>query len=295
MRVLSVLSSKGGVGKTVTSLSLAVTLAAQGCKTLLVDADGSATASSFFRSFDELPDGSDGCCGIYDVLFHECRAVDAAREVRLNLALLASDPRMMKVDAALLRQPAADLLLARALRNVAAGEFEYAIVDTPGVWGGMVQNAVLASSHLIVPVNSEQMAYDIAVDTLSYVLNQMDAYERPCPQFRVLLTAYRETNACRDIAELALQTWPQNLFETRVRFTEEVKRLSADRKTIGDRKSATLREDYNNTAKEIISWLTTPTAQTRKPRRVAVKTGKPKTGKPKTGKTRTKAIGVTAA
>jgi chromosome partitioning related protein ParA len=64
MQVNSIVSSKGGVGKTTTSANLGGIAADAGLKTLLIDLDGQPTLSSYFPLEYQAPGGT------FDLLVH---------------------------------------------------------------------------------------------------------------------------------------------------------------------------------------------------------------------------------
>lgn len=274
--IISVINTKGGCGKTVTSVNLAAAMAMAGKRVLLIDLDGSFSATTYFLSIEATPPST-----IYDVMFGGVALADAVTALqttaltqaatKLQLAILAGDERMNLFERRVVEEDDPYFLLRGLFSPSPHREpypqfptvfdfgFDVVILDTPGLWGGVVRNATLASTHLIVPINSEQLALEQAQDTLERVARQSTACGVAPPQFRLLLTAYRETHASREVEELCRELWPHNVLKTRVRFTEEVKRLSSDRKTILQRKAATLREDYQNISKELDLWLSHPT------------------------------------
>ena len=75
-RVVAVVNQKGGVGKTTTAVNLAASIAASERKTLLVDREPQANASSAFNLADAEPQ-------IYDALIGECVMKDLVRPTEL--------------------------------------------------------------------------------------------------------------------------------------------------------------------------------------------------------------------
>jgi chromosome partitioning protein len=163
----------------------------------------------------------------------------------------------VKADRALEGEPGSDLRLRRALRGLA--EIEATLIDVPSGWGSVACNALCAATHLIIPINCDRFAYDCACDTLARLHQAREAYDLELPDVGVLLTAFDNSINAREIAALCEDTWPDRVFNTRIRHTVKIKELSLDGLTVlgaPPAKTGSAREDYENLFREIErKWL----------------------------------------
>ena len=266
--IISVINQKGGVGKTVTTINLAVSLARH-CRVLVIDTDPQYSLSAHFETSGEndgevtLPNSAQPSFAeqnfpeahgmtpdkdIYHVLLEECPLSAAVRSLQPNLEIVPSSPAMVIADQRLPHEPGGDLRLRRALRTPT---WDICLIDCPSGWGSIVHNALLASTHVIIPINSAPEALDVAHDTLTRAQRLFEAYEQPIPHFGFLLTMFRETLTAHGIDQQTRETWPAQTFATRIRNTEEIKKLALFRKTVADWKASTAREDYYHLAEEL--------------------------------------------
>lgn len=153
MKVLSIVSTKGGVGKTTTAANLGGFLADVGLRVLLVDLDVQPTLSSYF-SVTKRAAG-----GVYELL-----ALNESRPERLishtaivNLDLIVSNDERGELNSLLLQAPDGRLRL-RHLRQVFEPDYDLMLLDTQGARSVLLEMAVLASDLTLSPVTPELLA-----------------------------------------------------------------------------------------------------------------------------------------
>ncbi|WP_066267488.1 ParA family protein [Hydrogenophaga palleronii] len=153
MKVISVISTKGGVGKTTTAANLGGLVADAGLRVLLIDLDVQPTLSSYF----ELTHRATG--GIYELLaFNEQRPEQLiSRTVVEGLDLILSNDDRGELNTLLLHAPDGRLRL-RHLLPTLAPRYDLVLIDTQGARSVMLEMALLASHMALSPVTPEILA-----------------------------------------------------------------------------------------------------------------------------------------
>jgi chromosome partitioning protein len=159
--IYALANQKGGVGKTTTAVNLAACLAEAGERTLLIDLDPQANATS---GLGERANGTSS----FDLL--DGAAVDElAAETRFhNLELIPARPDLAGAAAVLTPRTDAERYLSQALRP-AASRYRFIFLDCPPSLGPLTVNALAAADRVLVPVQAEYYALEGVAQILSSI------------------------------------------------------------------------------------------------------------------------------
>src|SRR5204862_2820073 len=171
--VLAVVSQKGGVGKTTTAINLAAAFARRGTKTLLLDLDPQANSSISFLDplainlsvYELMMDGQlNGEMPIYKTPVENLDIVPA----RISLA---------KLESKLVGDFDAPFRLKDRIEPLKK-QYKVIIIDTPPTLGLITVNALVASSHVLVPIQSSYFALE-GTDDLLETIEKVKARPNP--------------------------------------------------------------------------------------------------------------------
>lgn len=156
MYTIAIANQKGGSGKTTTAVNLAACLSTKGYRSLLIDLDPQAQASTCLRVEERAPEGS-----VFDALL-ETRRAEGSLEglcVRISngLTLLPSTSITPDEEVSLASQPNRSGRLAESLAAV-KGDYDFAIIDCPPTLGILTQNALMAANAVLLTVETSFLA-----------------------------------------------------------------------------------------------------------------------------------------
>lgn len=226
--VLAIANQKGGVGKTTTAINLAAALALRKKRTLLIDLDPQSNASIAFL------EASDIQLSMFDVFSD--RAPEMSKVIRptkdANLFLAPAKLSLARLEQQLAGQFDAPYKLKDALAPVLK-DYEFIVIDTPPALGILTVNALVASSHLLVPIQAAYFAIE-GTDDLLETYGRIRS--RPNPNLKVLgvvITLYdRRTNISRDTHEQIRAVFGDALFKTRISKNVRLEESPAYKETI---------------------------------------------------------------
>jgi chromosome partitioning related protein ParA len=153
MLVTSVISTKGGVGKTTTAANLGGFCADAGLRVVLVDLDVQPTLSSYYALSGRA------AAGVYELLATNEQDVSrlASKTVIRGLDVVLSNDFTGQLNT-LLMHAADGRLRLRNLLPVFGPHYDLMLVDTQGARSVLLEAAILASGMVLSPVTPEILA-----------------------------------------------------------------------------------------------------------------------------------------
>lgn len=163
MSILSVVSPKGGVGKTTLALNLSFAFARRGWPTLLIDTD---PQGGIGRSIS----GDTACSdGLIAAVAGEAPIGELVVATRLPELSILPFGRATRGAAAELSRAMADGALLERLFAACSERADLVLVDTPAGLGGITLGTARASTHLVAPLQAEPLALRALVDVVELV------------------------------------------------------------------------------------------------------------------------------
>lgn len=208
--IISIANQKGGVGKTTTAINLSAAMALRGKRTLLIDLDPQANSTMSYLDITTLTHS------VYDaILDPKIVLADIIKPTaQANLWVAPSRIALAKLEGRLVGELDAHFRLKDRLSAV-KGQFDAIVIDCPPALGLLTVNALVASTHLLIPIQSSYFALE-GTDDLLETIEKVRSRANPELQIiGVVITMHdKRTALARDIRAQIDKVFGKKVFKT---------------------------------------------------------------------------------
>lgn len=254
--IISVVNQKGGVGKTTVVVNLAAAVARLGYPVLVIDLDPQANASTTLGLRDPyevkttiatvMSDKSDIASPWYDT-------------IEENVQLIYGHVQMTKVERELPRihMTIPAMVLRRRLSRMALNEDQIVLIDCPPTLSLLTVNALVASDHYLVPMESGSKYSLDGYEDLEELIQDVKDVNQDLNLLGILITKHDgRKNVCKAMRSAIERRFGEKVFKTTIVAGVKIQEAESQKKSVFqlDRQSTGAR-DFMDLGREVLARL----------------------------------------
>jgi chromosome partitioning protein len=243
MSIISIANQKGGVGKTTTTVHLADFLSQKKLKTLVIDFD--PQAHSTFTLCGHGPKAKKSLMDCFQTQGKNLTFKEILVPINPHLDLLPADLKLFSFDQIWSGKKNREYVLRDALKDLSK-EYQFVLIDCPPQLGLLSINAFLASSKLIIPIDSSAFAIEGSARALE-IVDLLDKKLKHPLDTHFLLTHYQAGSSFTKIIENELKKYQKYLFQTKIAHSPLFREASEKGQFIKNK-------NYQEFGEEFLKW-----------------------------------------
>ena len=256
MRKIAVISQKGGVGKTTTSMNLAHALALSGKKVLLIDMDPQANLST------SLGIHGNDVKGIAAVLLENESIEEHIISVKDMLDLVPAGGKLGELEFLADGGSRRGFLLEQATEKLSE-KYDFLLIDCPPSAGLLGMNAMLAVNELLIPVSSDYLSMQGLSRLLGIIQHVEEKLNRNSKKWIVITRYHQRRRLAKEVREKLLGYFPDRVLDTPIRESVALAESPSFGVSIFDYKKLSFgAQDYLSLAKDLVQKEVKPESKT---------------------------------
>lgn len=254
-KTICFVNNKGGSGKTTTCSNIGYGLSVLGKRVLMIDGDMQMNLSLSFLEEEEVLCHAAGRYNLYEGIKREEELTPYILPTKYEgVDLVPSSSLMSSIEYDLFQKRRREHIFESGIENIRqSGVYDYILIDAPPTLGGWVTNVLLASDHLIIPVEASPWGLFGLANMFDYLEDIRQKYERPKLLGIAVTKVDTRKNYVKQTVEALKELADVRVFDTCIRVDSAIEWAQDNNEPVMKyKKSSRSAKEYMELAEEIV-------------------------------------------
>ena len=227
-------NEKGGVGKSLITINVAIRRAQQGARVLIIDLDPEACATNFLLSDEQF---ENDYLTMLEVFKNDTKFKDAVLPTRYESVDIVPCRGKARRAEKFVRDENLGLLMESKLEGLRE-KYYLILFEVPPTFSNIIASAYITSNVVVIPTFPDSWSLESVMLTLEDVEEEAKKWGRPVPEMKVLLNKYRpDRTASKDAWSTMMNEFSSRVLPFQIKESADLQNSINEGKTIFEAKS----------------------------------------------------------
>lgn len=225
-------NEKGGVGKSLITINVAIKMAEQGARVLVVDLDPEACATNFLLKEDMEKEQ----LTMLEVFKNNKQFKDTILKTRYDFLDIVPCRGKARRAERFVRDENLAFLINDKLKTL-ENDYDLILFEVPPTFSSIVASAYISSDIVVIPTFPDAWSIESVMLTIEDVEEEAKKWRVPVPEMKVLLNKFRaDRSASKDAWDLVMQEFGSRVLPYQVKETADIQNAVNDGKSVFETK-----------------------------------------------------------
>ncbi|WP_418905407.1 ParA family protein (plasmid) [Borreliella turdi] len=216
--IITMVSLKGGVGKSTLSILFSYILKDLNKKTLLIDLDSQNSLSSYFKKYINNIEKNN----IYNLLKGEIYFSRCINKINDNIYFIPAHPVLDKLNFENINYKGS-LLTHHINKNISNHNFDYILIDTSPSFDFLLKNALNITNYIIIPVQVERLAIESLEILIDKITSRIQSFKSSNYNISIVENQFiRNRNTMKDFEKVLYKEYGEYI-KGKIHYSNNIK------------------------------------------------------------------------